>query len=140
MLDSINRVLDKPDFGKLLLRLSFGGLMIFHGWHKVLAGVGGIGGMLEAAGLPSFIAYGVFLGEIVAPILIILGILTRPAALVMAGTMVVAQLLSAPDAFFTLAKTGAWGIEGTAVYFFAGLVIALLGSGRYSVMSNPRLR
>lgn len=140
MLGLLNRVLDKPDAGKLLLRISFGVLMIFHGWHKVLAGVGAISGMLESAGLPSFIAYGVYFGEVAAPILLILGILTRPAALVMAGTMVVAQFLAAPAGFVSLAKTGAWGAEPTAVFFFAALAIALLGSGKYSVMSNPNLR
>ncbi|WP_369334854.1 DoxX family membrane protein, partial [Vibrio cholerae] len=38
-------------------------------------------------------AYGVLLGEVVAPCLIILGILTRPAALGLAFTMVVAWLM-----------------------------------------------
>lgn len=140
MLDTINRVLDKPDCGKLLLRVSFSVLMLLHGWHKVMGGVDGIQGMLANSGLPSFVAYGVYVGEIVAPILIILGILTRPAALVLAGTMVVAQLLAYPAAVFTFTKTGAWGAENTAVFFFAGLAIALLGSGKYSVVSNPRWR
>lgn len=140
MLGLINRVLDKADAGKLPLRLAFGILLIFHGWHKMVDGVGAIAGMLTNAGLPTFIAYGVFAGEVVAPILLILGILTRPSALVVAGTMVVAQLLAAPAGFISLAKTCAWGAEPTAVFFFAALAIALLGSGKYSVMSNPNLR
>ncbi|WP_409306772.1 DoxX family protein [Pectobacterium sp. B1J-3] len=140
MLDSINRVLDKPDFGKLLLRVSFSVLMLFHGWHKVHGGIGGIEGMLTAAGIPAFVGYGVYVGEVVTPLLMILGILTRPSALIFSSTMVVATLLVHPEGFVSLAKTGAWGVEGTAVFFFAGLAIALLGSGKYSVMSNPRWR
>ncbi|MEI7375209.1 DoxX family protein [Dickeya chrysanthemi] len=140
MLDRVNQLLDKPDCGKLVLRLSFSILVLFHGVHKLIAGVGGIQGMLAAHGLPGFIAYGVFIGEVIAPVLMILGILTRPAALSFAFTMIVAFALAHPEAIFTLDKTGAWGIENVAVYFFAGIAIALLGSGKYSVMSNPRWR
>jgi putative oxidoreductase len=43
--------------------------------------------MLVEKGLPGFIAYGVLIGEVVAPILII-RVFTRPAALVLAFTMV----------------------------------------------------
>ncbi len=39
------------------------------------------------------IAYGVLVGEAVAPCLLIIGVLTRPAALVLAFTMVVAWLM-----------------------------------------------
>ncbi|MEC5318629.1 DoxX family protein [Brenneria populi subsp. brevivirga] len=140
MLDSINRVFDKPDFGKLLLRLSFSILMLFHGWHKVHSGVGGIEGMLAAAGLPAFIAYGVYVGEVITPLLMILGIFTRPSALIFSLTMVTAAWLANPNGLFVLTKTGAWIAEPAAVFFFAGLAIAFLGSGKYSVMSNPRLR
>ncbi|ANE74332.1 DoxX family protein [Dickeya solani] len=140
MLDRINQLLDKPDCGKLVLRLSFSILMLFHGVHKLIAGVGGIQGMLAAHGLPGFIAYGVFMGEVLMPVLMILGILTRPAALIFSCTMVAALLLAEPQALFMLEKTGAWGAEGVAVYFLAGIAIALLGSGKYSVMSDPRWR
>jgi putative oxidoreductase len=91
LLIAVNEKLSCDDLGKLLLRLAVGGLMLFHGLHK-LFGVG-----LSAAcwwkGLPGFIAYGVLIGEVVAPILIILGLFTRPAALVLAFTMVVAWLM-----------------------------------------------
>ncbi|WP_042860612.1 DoxX family protein [Dickeya sp. NCPPB 3274] len=140
MLDRINQLLDKPDCGKLVLRLSFSILMLFHGVHKLIGGVGAIQGMLAAYGLPGFIAYGVFMGEVLMPVLMILGILTRPAALIFSVTMIAALLLAEPQALFMLEKTGAWGAEGVAVYFFAGIVIALLGSGKYSVMSDPRWR
>lgn len=75
ILDGINRLLDKPDFGKLFLRVSFSVLMLFHGWHKVHGGIGAIEGMLTNAGLPAFIGYGVYAGEVIIPILMILGIL-----------------------------------------------------------------
>lgn len=92
MVKSLNaaftRLFDRPDAGKLALRLTFGGLMLFHGVAKIQHGVGWIAGALQEQGLPAFIAYGVFVGEILAPILIILGLFTRPAALVYAFTLV----------------------------------------------------
>ena len=87
LLNAVNKTLSHEDAGKLLLRLAVGGLMLFHGLHKLIDGVDGISGMLVAKGLPGFIAYGVLVGEVVAPCLLILGVLTRPAALVLAFTM-----------------------------------------------------
>lgn len=72
--------------------------------------------MLVAKGLPGFIAYGVLVGEVVAPCLLILGILTRPAALVLAFTMVVAWLMVGTGKTFALDAVGAWAIE-SLVYF-----------------------
>ncbi len=70
LLNAVNRTLSHEDAGKLLLRLAVGGLMLFHGLHKLLDGVDGISGMLAAKGLPGFIAYGVLVGEVVAPCLL----------------------------------------------------------------------
>lgn len=119
MLNAVNKTLSHDDAGKLLLRLAVGGLMLFHGLHKLLDGVGGISGMLVAKGLPGFIAYGVLVGEVVAPCLLILGVLTRPAALVLAFTMVVAWLMVGLGKTFALDAVGAWAIENL-VYFFVG--------------------
>jgi hypothetical protein len=66
LLNAVNKTLSHDDAGKLLLRLAVGGLMLFHGLHKLLDGVDGISGMLVAKGLPGFIAYGVLVGEVVA--------------------------------------------------------------------------
>lgn len=141
LLDKFNAVCSKPDLGLLVLRVSFAAMMLLHGWHKVIGGIGGIQGMLAAQGLPTFIGYGIYVGEIVAPILIILGVLTRPSALIIVGTMLVAWLMTGPEAIFTLnARTGAWGVEHIAMFFFSGLATMLLGSGKYSVVGSKRWR
>jgi len=126
-------MLAHEDFGRLLLRLTVGGLMLFHGLHKLIGGIDGIAGMLVAKGLPGFIAYGVLIGEVVCPALIILGILVRPAALVLAFTMVVAWLMVGINNTAMLDKTGAWAIESLVYFFVAALALAFLGAGRYSV-------
>ncbi len=136
----MNRMLTHEDFGKLLLRLAVGGLMLFHGIHKLFAGIDGISGMLVAKGFPGFIAYGVLIGEVVAPILIIFGILTRPAALVIALTMVVAWLMVGMGKTGMLDKTGAWAIESLVYFFIAALAVAFLGAGRYAVAGNSAWR
>lgn len=140
LLNGVNRALSHEDFGKLLLRLVVGGLMLFHGLHKLFDGVDGISGMLVAKGLPGFIAYGVLIGEVVAPILLILGILTRPAALVLAFTMIVAWLMVGLDETSMLDKTGAWAIESLVYFFVAGLAIAFLGAGKYALGGNSAWR
>ena len=140
LLNAVNRTLSHEDFGKLLLRLVVGGLMLFHGLHKLIGGVDGISAMLVAKGLPGFIAYGVLVGEVVAPILLILGVLTRPAALVLAFTMVVAWLMVGLGETVALEKTGAWAIESLVYFFVAALAIAFIGAGKYSLGDNSAWR
>ena len=137
LLIAVNEKLTCDDTGKLLLRLAVGGLMLFHGLHKAIDGVGAIAGMLVAKGLPGFIAYGVLVGEVIAPILIILGILTRPAALVLAFTMVVAWLMVGTGKTFALDAVGAWAIESLVYFFVGALAVAFLGAGRYAVVRDP---
>ncbi len=137
LLIAVNEKLTCDDTGKLLLRLAVGGLMLFHGLHKAIDGVEGIAGMLVAKGLPGFIAYGVLVGEVIAPILIILGILTRPAALVLAFTMVVAWLMVGTGKTFALDAVGAWAIESLVYFFVGALAVAFLGAGRYAVVRDP---
>lgn len=133
LLNSVNSMFSHEDFGRLLLRFMVGGLMLFHGLHKLIGGIDGIAGMLVAKGFPGFIAYGVLIGEVLCPILIILGIFTRPAALVLAFTMVVAWLMAGIGKTGSLDATGAWAIESIVYYFIAALVVAFIGAGRYSV-------
>lgn len=140
LLNAVNRMLTHEDLGKLLLRLAVGGLMLFHGLHKLFAGIDGISGMLIAKGFPGFIAYGVLVGEVIAPCLIILGILTRPAALVLAFTMIVAWLMVGMNETWALDKTGAWAIESLVYFFIGALAVAFLGAGRFSLAGNSAWR
>ncbi|MGF6269146.1 putative oxidoreductase [Lelliottia nimipressuralis] len=140
LLIAVNRTLTHDDFGKLLLRLAVGGLMLFHGLHKLFGGVGFISGMLVEKGLPGFIAYGALIGEVVAPVLIVLGILTRPAALVLAFTMIVAWLMVGTGKTFALDAVGAWAIESLVYFFIGALALAFMGAGRYSLVRDPAWR
>lgn len=134
------RLTDHQDFGRLLLRLTFGILMLFHGVAKIQHGTGWIEQSLQSQGIPGFVAYGVYIGEIIAPILIIIGLFTRPAAFIYAINLVVAVLMVGTGKIFTLTQVGAWGLENEAMFFLGGVAIMLLGSGRYSITKNEAYR
>jgi putative oxidoreductase len=121
------------DLGKLLLRTVLGILILLHGIAKLQTGVAAIGTSLANAGVPAAVAYLVYLGEVVAPVLLVLGLWTRPAALVVAINMLVATLLSHSSQIFSLSRSGGWAIELQAMYLFTALAVALVGAGRFSV-------
>lgn len=124
---------NNDDAGKLLLRLTIGILLLFHGLFKLTNGIAGIQGMVSAAGWPTFVAYGVFVGELIAPILLIIGLYTRPAALIAAVNMLVAIALAHSSQLFGFTNNGGWQLELQGLFLFGSLSIALLGAGRYSV-------
>jgi putative oxidoreductase len=123
----------RDDQGKLVLRVVLAVLLLFHGVSKLIGGVGFITGMLEKAGLPGAFGYLVYIGEVVAPLMILFGVFTRPAALVVAVNMIVALLLVHTSQFFTLNETGGWALELQGMYLGGAIVVALLGAGRYSL-------
>jgi putative oxidoreductase len=121
------------DQGKLLLRVLLAMLLLFHGVSKLIGGIGFVGDMLDKAGLPHALGYLVYVGEVVAPLLILVGLFTRAAALVVVINMIVALLLVHTSQFFTLNNTGGWALELQGLYLGAAVAVALLGAGRYSL-------
>jgi putative oxidoreductase len=116
--------------GVLLLRWTVAGLMLLHGVAKLRSGVAGIESMLASHGLPTWIAYGVFIGEIAAPLFVVVGVFVCTAALVMAFNMAVAVALAHQAQLFTLGKSGAYALELQAFFFLGSIAIALLANGR----------
>jgi putative oxidoreductase len=127
-----------PDAGILILRLSLGVLMLLHGIAKLVKGVGGIAGMMEESGLPGFLAYGVFIGEVVAPVLLIIGFRVRLAALAFAGTMIVAVFLAHSADVFSLTKSGGWAIELLGLYLFGALALFFTGGGNFALSQKSK--
>jgi len=128
-------IFDKcEDTGKLILRLTVGGLLLLHGIGKMQGGVDWLGGMLQGAGLPAFLRYGVYVGEVIAPIFVIVGFFTRPAAVIIFINMLVAVLMARRDAMFQLAEQGGGAaIELELLYAFGAVAIYCLGSGKYAI-------
>lgn len=116
-----------PKAGYDLLRVTLAMLMILHGIFKVMNGTAGVEGMLANAGLPAFLAYGVYLGELVAPIFLLAGVFVAPAALVIAVNMLFALGLAHGAQILQLnPKTGGWQIELQAFFLLTAVVVAML--------------
>lgn len=116
------------DLGLLVLRIGVAGLLLTHGVPKFLAFIGGdlsvVGDPIGIGALLSTIL--VLLGELVAPVLIIIGIKTRFAAVASAITMAIAAfVVHGGD---SIAKK-----ELALLYLIGFVAIALMGAGSISV-------
>lgn len=121
------------DAGKLLLRLLVGGLLILHGIHKIMGGPGGIDAMVASHGFPGFFGWAVYLGEVLGPILVLIGFYSRIGGLLILVNMICAVLLAFGGHVWAVNNNGGWIIELEAFYGLCGLAVALLGAGRFSV-------
>jgi putative oxidoreductase len=121
------------DIAKLILRVSVGVMMLFHGFDKVINGIDGVKQLTVSAGFLEFLAYSVFVGEVVVPIFILLGAYARAASLVLAFNMAVAIFLAYGNSLFSLGKHGAPVFELPFLYLVMSILIFMLGSGKYAI-------
>ncbi len=126
-------MLENADLGKLILRLTLGGLMLFHGIAKLINGIGFIEGELASHGLPTILAYGVYIGEILAPLMVILGYQTRIGALLIIFNMLVAIALVHGHQLLALGSNGGWALELQGFFLFTAVAVIFLGPGRYKL-------
>jgi putative oxidoreductase len=131
----MSELLHNDALGKLVLRLTVGILMLFHGIAKIMnpGTVDFIGGALSGSGLPSILAYGVYIGEVIAPLMIVLGIYCRYGAIIVVINMVFAISLMHSGDIFALTEHGGWRLELQGFYLFGALAIMFLGSGRQAI-------
>ncbi len=125
----------KEAIAKLLLRLTVGILVLLHGTAKIInpGTLEHIGQNLSDIGLPSLLAYAVYLGEVLGPLMIIFGFNTRTGALLVVINMVFAVILVHSHQLLQLTNHGGWALELQGLYLFGALTIALLGSGKYAI-------
>ncbi len=121
------------DIAKLLLRLFTGWVLLPFGIDYAKDGLDFIYSTLQAVGLPNFLAYGVFLGEIVGPILVLIGWKSRIGGLLIAFNMLASILLVHRSQIFEYNEFGGWTIALNAMLFMGGLTIFFAGAGKYSV-------
>lgn len=112
-----------------LLRIVAGLLFILHGGQKYFGWFGGVDGeggtvqMMSLMGLAGAL-------ELVGGALIILGLLTRPAAFILSGQMAVAYFMAhAPEGFWPIQNNG----EPAALFSFIFLFLAFNGAGPLSL-------
>ena len=118
---------------KLIVRLTCGGLLLLHGSHSVVHGIEHVKHAVTAAGLPEFVAYGNYIGEVVAPIFMIAGYKSRLAALVVAFNMLMTIVLAHRDIAFVRNDYGGWMIETNIFYMMTAIAVFFSGSGKFSL-------
>jgi putative oxidoreductase len=123
----------RADLGKLVLRLALGLLILLHGIAKLRGGLDPIVGMVQAHGLPGFVAYGALVGEVLAPLMVLAGFHARIGAALVAFNMLVAFALAHMGQLGQLNDQGGWALELQGMFLATAVAIALIGPGRYSV-------
>jgi putative oxidoreductase len=124
---------NNADLGRLLLRIILGVCILLHGIAKLQGGVDGIGQALTAHGLPALLKYGVYVGEVIAPVLVLIGFYARIGALLIAINMLFAIGLVHMAELFKMGEHGGWALEMQGMYLVTALALALLGPGRFSI-------
>ena len=118
--------------GKLVLRVVLSVTILLHGIGKLLHGIDFIEQTVQASGLPAAFAYGVYVGEIIAPLMVIAGLYARIGAAIIAINMAVALFLVHAGELFTLNDQGGWAIELQALMLFSAVAIAFMGPGKFA--------
>ena len=134
----MSNYLKSNDTGILIIRLTMGLLLLPHGISKLINGVDWLGDLLTKVSLPALLRYGVFIGEIIAPILLIIGYRTRLAALFIAFNMFMTVFLAHRNLVFTIRSSGSWAIELNALFFFGALALFFMGGGKYCVSTKNK--
>lgn len=124
------------DFGLLLLRLGLL-LLVPHGLAKatdMAAFVETVDSNVVGAQAPEFFAWMVMLGQVALPLLVALGLFTRPAAFLVAAMMVTiwALMIYLRLDYTLLTETGGLTGEAALLYAVLALPLAFTGAGRWS--------
>ena len=119
--------------GALIVRAMLGTVMFAHGAQKVLGIWGGGGLEKTVAGMgqkfPEILVYAAAFSEFLGGALLIVGLLTRPAAVFVAVTMFVASMQHLAGGFFASNK----GMEFPLTLAFMAVAVLFLGPGKYSL-------
>jgi putative oxidoreductase len=121
------------DFGKLVLRIVLGALILLHGISKLKNGLGPIESMVVGYGLPGFFAYGALVGEVLAPLMLLFGFYARIGAVIVVINMLFAFALAHMGQLGQLNDQGGWALELQGMFLFTAVAITLLGPGRYAI-------
>ena len=111
----------------LILRLSFGFLMIPHGYDKLQEFLAGHHDFPDPIHVSPVVSHGLTVfAEFFCSILIVLGLFTRPALVILLGCMIIVT--------FSIHGNDPLGDkEHALLYLFAYLAIFLTGAGKYSI-------
>lgn len=115
------------DLGLLILRISIGGLMLFHGVSKILHGISFLTDNMGVIG------YAVYIGEVLAPLAILLGWRTKIASVIFAINCIVAVAVAHSGEIFSISDHGGYALELLMLYLLGSVALVFTGAGRYAV-------
>ncbi|OGT59684.1 MAG: GntR family transcriptional regulator [Gammaproteobacteria bacterium RIFCSPHIGHO2_12_FULL_63_22] len=120
--------------GKFILRVSLGVIILLHGIAKLKGGIDPITGMVTAQGLPAFLAYGVYVGEVLAPVMLIAGFYARIGGALVAINMLFALfLVHRADLLVINPQSGGWAVEFQVLMLCAAITVMLIGPGKAGI-------
>ena len=122
------------DIGKLILRVSIAGLMLFHGVFKLFNGIDGIKGLVTQSGLPEFFSLWCIFWRDCISYLIIIGLYTRISSIFFCFNNGFAIFLAHSNEIFVLGKTGGPVIELALIYLLTSISIMFIGAGENTVL------
>ena len=123
------------EFAPLAVRVIVGVIMAAHGLQKLLAGPGNFGGFLAQLGVPAptLMSYVVTLVELGGGILLVIGLFSRLAALLLTIDLAVAILLVKVGVGFLSPEGGGAGAELDLALIAGFLAILFARPGRISL-------
>ena len=127
--------LKHPALGLLVLRTTLGSLILLHGIDKFFHPnkLDYIASLLQRVELPGALSYGVLLGELLGPVLVISGYYCRQGAFLILVTMLFAIGLVHWHELSLLTRHGGWALELQGMYLFGALTLFLTGSGHLAL-------
>lgn len=123
--------------GLLWLRVLMGAGIAYHGYLKIAKGT--VAGLATRAGewgfpVPMFFAWAATLSEFAGGILLVLGLMTRPAATLILATMVVAAFVAhGNDPWFLVNSPERRAKELALCYGVMAGALVLMGGGKFSL-------
>lgn len=123
-------------YGVFILRVALGAMWISHALMKyVLFTIPGFAGYLGSLGLPTQLAWPVFLAELIGGILIVAGVYARHVALLLIPVMVAAMSVHIPNGWIFSNAGGGWEYPGFLIV--TSFALWLIGDGAFALRSRP---
>lgn len=124
--------------GAALLRLSLGVMWLAHALLKLLVfTLPGTAAFFESIGFSGWLAYPVFLAELLGGLALILGVYARQTALLLVPVMTVAAWVHAPNGWVHTSAGGGW--EYPLFLIVASISLWLIGDGSFALRRSTRL-
>lgn len=120
-----------PDLGLAILRVVLGVTFIAHGAPRLVGGVGGLAGMLEGLGFPEPLAWAwlVTLLEFFGGLLLVVGLLVTPVALLFCIEMLLGIILVHSANGWYVIGAGTGGVEFNVLLIASLLALVFGGPG-----------